>query len=166
MSNLVFTFIFNGYDTLKDPTVITPGWDYIFLSDKKVGSDIWIPVDVSEKVKHISDPKRKASLMKIEHYRYVPTHYDLCMALDGSMLLNTDLNKFIDQYWKEGTDLLIAKHPYRKCIYEEAVVVIKAKYDSEDTVFNHMKRYRQEGYPRYHGLYGTRMMIKNNRSTK
>jgi len=33
MKKVVFTFIINGYDTLKDPTIVTPGWDYLCYSD-------------------------------------------------------------------------------------------------------------------------------------
>jgi hypothetical protein len=29
MKRVIFTLIINGYETIKDPTVVTPGWDYL-----------------------------------------------------------------------------------------------------------------------------------------
>ena len=40
MKKVVFTFIINGYDTLKDPTIVTPGWDYLCFSDEGLSSEV------------------------------------------------------------------------------------------------------------------------------
>ncbi|MBD3347040.1 MAG: DUF616 domain-containing protein [Chitinivibrionales bacterium] len=164
--NIIFTFIFGNYDTLKDPQVVTPGWDYYCLSDTGICTDIWKPVNIAKRLGHISCPKRKASLLKIEHHKYIPPQYDICITLDGSMLLNADLNEFIDKNRKDGFDLMIARHPDRTCIYDEAAVVLQAQLDSKQNVVSHMQRYALEGFPRHQGLYGTRMMVKNNKSEK
>jgi len=162
--NVIFTFIFNGYDSFKNPIAVSSGWDYLCMSDCNLGSKIWKPVDITEKLKHIKCPKRKASFLKIAHYEFISSEYDICMTLDGSMLLNTDLNEFMKENWGEGTDLLIARHPKRNCIYDEAIAVLKYQLDTVKNVIPHMERYMREGFPRHQGLYGTRMMIKNNKS--
>jgi len=163
---IIFTFIFEGYDVLKEPAVVTPGWDYFCMSDTGIYSNIWQPINLAKKLSHINCPKRKASLLKIEHYKYIPYDYDVCITLDGSMLLNTDLNLFLDEYWEDDTDLMIARHPKRKCIYDESVRVLELELDTKMNVLSHMRRYSQEGFPRNQGLYGTRMMVKNNKSEK
>ena len=38
---VVYTCISGNYDTLKDPTVVTPGWEYICFTDQKVISNVW-----------------------------------------------------------------------------------------------------------------------------
>ncbi|MBD3320193.1 MAG: DUF616 domain-containing protein [Chitinivibrionales bacterium] len=162
--NIIFTFIFGDYDSLKDPLVVTPGWDYYCISDRGIGSDIWKPVNVANKLRHIACPKRKASLLKIEHFKYIPPEYDICITLDGSMVLNTDLNDFIEENRESDPDLMIARHPDRTCIYDEAAVVLQAQLDTKENVVTHMQRYALQGFPRNQGLYGTRMMVKNNRS--
>ena len=42
MRKAIYTFIIGNYDTLKTPGVMTPGWDYICLTDNPtLKSTIW-----------------------------------------------------------------------------------------------------------------------------
>jgi hypothetical protein len=41
MKRVIFAFIVNGYDTLKDRTTVTPGWDYLCLSEQGLRSEVW-----------------------------------------------------------------------------------------------------------------------------
>lgn len=38
-SKALYTINFGGYDPLKEPTVVTPGWDYIVFSDTDTAAD-------------------------------------------------------------------------------------------------------------------------------
>ena len=166
LKKFIFTYIFDNYDNLKDPLVITPGWEYLCFSDKKINNTAWTQLDTETAYKNIKCSKRKASLLKIEHAKQVPPDCDIVVTLDGSMLLNTNLDDFINEFWEEGIDLLIARHPLRDCIYDEAEAVMNLKLDTPENVIPQMQRYFHEGFPPHQGLYGTRMMIKNNKSSK
>jgi hypothetical protein len=165
--NLIFTFIVDGHDDLHDPGVVTPGWDYWCLSDTRLESSIWQPVDISRMQPELTCPKRKASLLKIEHYKYVPDTYEICVTLDGSMTLNVDLDQFLEGHgWTDDTDLLISRQRNRDCIYVEAMAVMLHRLESPVRVIEQLQRYSQEGYPKNEGLYSTRMMVKNQRSAR
>jgi hypothetical protein len=165
--NLIFTFIVDDHDLLRDPGVQTPGWDYWCLSDTGLGSDVWKPIDISDRQPDLNCPKRKASLLKIEHYRFVPQSYDICITLDGSLTLNVDLNDFLEEHgWTEDTDLLISRQRTRSCIYAEAMAVMMHNLENPDRVIQQIQRYSKEGYPKNAGLYSTRVMVKNQRSER
>ncbi len=164
MKKTVLTYIFNDYDQLRDPSVVTPNWSYVCRTDAPMQANVWRPQVVAHEPPRETDPKRRASLTKIEHYRHVPADCDICVTIDGSTHINTNLDQFLSQHWTPDTDLLIATHPTRSCIYDEAIAVLHAKLDDPSIVIQQMERYAAVGFPRQYGLFGTRMMVKNNRS--
>jgi len=124
MKKAVITYILDGYDRLKDPAVVTPGWDYLCFSDDDFGSEIWKPLPLPPSPFGTICPKRRTSLLKIQHFDYVSEDYDLVMTLDGSMTINCNLDAFLDEFWTDQTDLLIARHFERNCLYAEAKAVL------------------------------------------
>jgi hypothetical protein len=166
MKKVIFTFIIDGYDTLKDPTVVTPGWDYLCFSDEGLGSSIWQPISSNGRPPGVTCPKRRASLLKIEHHRTLAEGYDLCISLDGSMRINVDLDAFLSEFWAPGTDMAIARHPHRDCIYDEGLEVLELKMDDPRVVDDQLRRYEADQFPRHQGLYGTRAMVKDMHSER
>lgn len=71
MKKVVVTYIFGKYDTLKDPTVLTPGWDYLCFSDLGLSTKVWHSVSPNESALASTCPKRRASLLKIQHYNHI-----------------------------------------------------------------------------------------------
>lgn len=166
MKKVVFTFIINGYDTLKDPTIVTPGWDYLCYSDEGLSSEVWQSVRSNGLPVGVTCPKRRASLLKIEHHKTLAEGYDLCITLDGSMRINVNLDDFLAEFWTSGTDMAIARHPHRNCVYDEGLEVVKQTLDDPQVVHDQLRRYEAAGYPRNQGLYGTRMMVKEMHSQR
>jgi hypothetical protein len=162
----VITYIIDGYDTLKDPAAATPGWDYLCLSDDGLKSEIWRPVALNGRPRGVDSPKRKSSLIKIQHYDYVGGDYDLCITLDGSMQINCDLDAFLNEFWSEDLDISLVAHPDRDCLYDEADAVLQNELDDPEIVRRQIARYSEHGFPRRYGLYESRLMIKNNRSKR
>ena len=166
MKKVIFTYIIDGYDTLKDPSVVTPGWDYLCFSDVGLGSSVWQSVNSNGLPVGVTDAKRRASLLKIEHHRTLAEGYDLCITLDGSMKVNVNLNDFLAEFWTADADMAIAKHPKRNCVYDEGQVVLDQVMDDPVVVRDQLRRYELAQYPPNHGLYGTRMMVKNMHSER
>lgn len=160
----IVTYNFANYDSLKEPAVITDGWDYLVVSDGQVQSDAWRSVRVPA-LQSVICPKRRSSILKIASHRYVPDEYDLVVTLDASMRINCDLDEFVGEFHSPDSDLTLARHPKRQCLYDEADAVIKLQYDDPDLVGRQISRYRSDGFPERRGLYGTRMMVKNHRSS-
>jgi hypothetical protein len=166
MRKVIMTYIVGDYDTLKDPTVVTPGWDYISLSDEGIGSDVWRPVPLAGRPQGVDCPKRRTSLIKILQHDYVDDDCEVCITVDGSMQVNCDLDAFLDEFWPPGTLFTLAKHPKRTCLYDEAAAVVDMRFDDPAVVEAQVARYRAAGFPAAYGLYGTRLMVKDNRSPR
>ena len=162
--NVVITYNFDSYDSIKDPVSLTPNWDYIAFADKELRSKIWSYFDIPGALKKIKDPKRKASFLKIVAHKFVNPNYKKVITVDGSMRINCNLDDFLKIYNKNNDDFTIARHPKRTCLYEEAREVLRLQFDQKEIVDNQINRYKLEGFPKNIGLYGTRVMIKNNHS--
>jgi len=160
------TYIVGGYDTLKDPAVVTPGWDYLCFSDDGLGSDIWRPMQLDGRPLGVSCPKRRSSLIKILHHQFVDASYDVCITVDGSLLVNCDLDAFLKEFWGDDAVFAVAEHPRRSCLYAEAEAVVEMGLDDSEVVQAQVRNYASAGFPRDYGLFGTRMMVKNNRSKR
>ena len=164
VNKAIYTYIIGDYDLLKEPDVCSAGWDYLCYSDTPRDNRNWTIHPVDPEWAGGLSPKQAASLLKIEHYRFAPDDCDLVITIDGSMQIHADLDRVIDLLWEDGLDMVIAAHPKRDCVYQEAVAVLEKNFDVPAKVWPQVWRYFLKGYPAGNGMYGTRMMIKNNRS--
>lgn len=163
-TGLIFTYNFDGYDSVNDPRIKSDGWDHICYTNAPLKTNIWQAAPIPDYLSDVASPKRLASRLKIDHFRHIQRQYSVCISVDASMFINEDLNDFLAENWSDRLDLMIAKHPRRNCLYQEAEAILDANMDDEDVISSQVNRYRKEGFPENFGLYGTRMMVKNNNS--
>ena len=141
---IVYTVITNDYDTLKEPTVVTPGWEYICFSDVERRSDIW-DCGITEKT------QREVKIMGWHELGEQPALY-----IDGSIEITGNLDNFMRAI---RGDFSLWKHPDRDCIFEEADAVVKLRGQDRNRVDEQMKRY--EAIPRHWGLGQTGIMFRD-----
>lgn len=159
---VVYTFIFGDYDSLKTPKVITPGWDYICFTDNPdLKSNVW-QIRLSQQGPEERELGRKKFAMKhmILFHKYLEG-YRTSLSIGGQMLVNCNIDNFLLQNWNKNTDLMITKHPWRNCIYDEGKECIRLGKDSSQRINTHMERYRRENYPRNNGLYATAIIARH-----
>jgi hypothetical protein len=162
MKKVIYTCIFNDYDTLMEPGIITKGWRYILITDRQYESNIWESVIIDTKNQDIKRLTRRIFALPWEYF-----NADISMLISGRVMINVNLDLFIKKYVKPHYDLIIAKHPHRNCIYDEAQVIINRKIDNINLVQTQMSRYKNNGYPRKNGLVAAGMMIRiHNASVK
>jgi hypothetical protein len=153
---IIYTAIFDNYDKLKTPNVITKGWRYIcFTNNKNLKSDVWEIKYVNNKV--LSGVKA-ARIIKIRFYDYIKS--DLSIWCDASMLIDCDLNEFVDKYHKDSLTLM--QHPSRNCVYYEGAACVHLKKDAFITIDTQLKKYLSEGMPKHYGMVQTGVMIRDN----
>lgn len=164
--NCIYTFIVGDYDSLKDPKIITPGWDYICVTDNpNLKSSIWKIVQILDEDKQIQPLKKIAMSIMIGYEKYLKNKYDVIVTIGGQMVINTNLDKFLDKYGYESSyDACLLKHPDRNCIYDEGKVIIQLKKDTKENIKTHIEMYNLKNYPKNNGLYATGVMIFNNKS--
>jgi hypothetical protein len=146
---VVYTAIFNNYDSLKVPFV-DPGFDYICFSDKDLKSDVW----QVRKIPSIPKIDRK---IKILPHQYLP-EYDYSVWIDASVTLKSSLAGFIDYDF----EMMIAKHLDRDCIYQEAKICKQLKKDHADIIDAQMSKYKSMGYPERNGLTANTVLFRKN----
>ena len=144
MRKVCLTMIFDDYDDIKDPNVMSDGWDYFVITDKLQGSLVWEDVIYKDE----GDPK-----MKMEHVLTKPwdfIDFDVCAIIGGQIELGMDLNKVVMTH-----DMSVPKHPTRDCVYQEANACIMLGKDDTDVINEQMDRYEADGYPEGNGMVQT-----------
>ncbi len=153
---IVYTAIFDSYDQLKTPKVITEGWEYIcFTNNPDLKSDVW-------DVRYINNKKlsgvKAARCIKIRWFDYVKA--DLVIWCDASMQIDCDLNEFVETNHKD--DFTLMQHPSRNCVYYEGMACVQLKKDAVETIDRQILKYFNEGMPKHYGMVQTGVMIRNN----
>ncbi len=147
----------NNYDQIRDPTYITPGWDYIcFTNNKKLKSKTW---DIRLIDDCGLDNIRLSRRVWILYHKYV-NDYDLSISTGAQMQATCNLDDFVHKFLSpdDDVDMTMASHPNRICIYAEAKRCFKR--DNPKTVRRQIDFYRSEGYPKDNGLVATGVMIR------
>jgi hypothetical protein len=149
MKKICYTVIFGSTDNLKEPKVISPGWEYIcYTDDPSLKSEAW-DVKVVE-----SENPRKTS----RYYKTHPPQADLTLFIDATFQIKRQLDPFA---LSKTEGIWLNSHPQRQCIYEEAQIVIEKGLDSEHTVNQQVTKYREDGYPEQNGLYRCGILVRN-----
>ena len=148
---VIYTCIIGDYDTLKEPLIVTEGWDYICFTDQDFKSDVWKIVKVGR-----SDVKEQRK--KKIYNQYLLEMYKYSIWVDGSMYVNCDLNEFLYQNL-EG-DFTLMKHPTRNCTYQEAQACIHLDKDNTATIMQQLLDYKEKGFPANNGMVATGVMIR------
>jgi hypothetical protein len=151
MKKVCFTFIFGDYDDLKEPSIISEGWEYICFSDRPRKSKTWRIIEV--KKDDLPNP-RKARLVLTCPFLFID--YDIALSVGGQIQVRCDLNKYIDN------EFTVLKHPDRDCVYQEAEACIKRKKDDRNTILKQIEKYRKLKYPKNHGMIATGLIIRKN----
>lgn len=152
MNKILYTAIIDGYDTLKNPAVVTEGWRYLcFTNDETLTSDIWEIIILKDCDKKTS---RKVKIL-------ADFEYDICIWVDANIEIHCDLNDFVDKFCP-NSDFTVLAHPDRRCIYEEGKACIILKKDDPKMIKSQMEQYKCMNYPENNGMVGTGLMVRKN----
>jgi hypothetical protein len=150
---VAYTAIFGGRDSLKDPTVITPGCRYVCFTDEPLVSEIWEIVRVPAP----TDPRRASRFYKLLPHRTFDTAYSVWV--DGTFRINVDLWTLIRRHLS-STDLAAFAHTDFDCAYDEADACIRYGLGDPREIRDQMGRYRRAGFPRHAGLWHCGVLLR------
>ena len=165
-TKVVYTVIVGDVDILKEPEVISDGWDYVCFTDVEhiqTEDSAWDfrPIPTAY---HNEDKKRTASLLKIEFYKLFNNSYDLVVYIDATTKIKKNLDTFIKQQVTTRYDMAAIKHINRNCIYDEARIVSDVlKTAEKDITVEQISRYKKENYPKQNGLICGAFLVRHNR---
>lgn len=160
-----YTCITGGYDSLKDPLVVSKRIDYICFTDNPfLKSKVWQTRSIPKELDYLSNVK-KQRIVKICPHRYLK-EYDISIWVDGSFQIIDDLMKFIEQYDLEKTSLYTRIHPTRDCIYDEAEACARLSKDIKSNIQRQIDAYKKEGYPKHIGMAETGIILRKHDDKK
>lgn len=138
---VVFTAIFGGRDTLKEPTIVTPGARYICFTDEPLRSDTW---EIVRRPLEEGDPRRTSRRFKLLAHRAVEA--DCSLWVDGSFQINVDVRDLIARYLGEA-DLAVYRDLEHDNLVAYGELLIRLGLDSRERVEAQIRRYLAEGLP-------------------
>lgn len=142
-----------------------PSWDYFYIGDTEPTGTDWERLPEPSFLAEIISPKRKSSLVKILAPEILGLEEGVVLTLDASMAIRKPLEVFLEEYWAWDTDLLVADHPTRTCLYSEIAANLDLGFDDPSLLSKVRVLYESTGVPRDFGLFSTRVMVHNPSST-
>lgn len=156
MIKVCYTANFGGYDELRPPTVITPSWRYICITDSE---DMMVPAPYTRALltaNHFKDSRLAARKMKI----LCPMAAHLTIWHDANIQVQCNLDDFVLQHHKNP--LTIMRHPGRSTVAEEAKAIFELGRDSFENVFKITEILNRENYHTNEPhLAATNLMIRS-----
>lgn len=164
-SIVAYTCVTGDYDSLKQPLVVSKDIDYIcFTDDICIDGGIWKIKSIPNELKGLSKVKQQR-VIKICPHRYLK-EYAISIWIDGNIMIQNDLLKFISQYDLQKCPFYVRVHPCRKCIYEEAKACIKLGKDTIQHIEKQVETYKKEGYPKNIGMAETCIILRKHNDIK
>lgn len=136
---------------------------FAFVESKLPSNSIWNELPISKfscDIKYAN--RRHAKIYKVLPHLFVPG-YDYYIWIDATHSVNQEPKSIVEKYLKDS-DIALFKHPERNCVYEEAELIKKIKFDYPTLVSRQMSFYKSKEYPRNNGLYELPCRIQRNTS--
>lgn len=142
MKTIVYTAIYGGYD--HQHTQAVPVTALIDHAGAPAGRNVL-----------------RAAYVKMFPEKFLPEH-DISIWISGAMqIVNQEFIEIVTGRLGDN-DFLIQVHPWRNCIYTEAVASLGGvKYDHE-LVLDQAAEYRRKGHPLSWGLWESGCLIRRN----
>ena len=159
MNKLIYPVNIGGYDNIYKPRIVTPGWDYIYVTDTPKQDTGWNVLPYNDDNPSWLTSRRP----KIKFHEFFD-NYDLSIYIDSSIEVNVNLDEFVEKRISDSADMAMMQHPSRFCVYEEIkACVFHEKMDKRKSA-EIGNKYKAEGVPRCEGLIQAGIMIrKHNR---
>lgn len=151
---VVYTALFGDYEDLKEPTVVTSGWEYICYTDQPLKSDVWdiVRVECPTSTSH----QRYARLYKILKF----AEFDKSFWVDASFIIDTNLDEWWNKYYKGG--ITAPKHPLRDCVYEEILACIIGFRGDRLELEAQKEEYKKLNIPAHNGIITSGILMRMN----
>lgn len=150
----VYTCISGGYDSLRQPSAVRPGVEYLcFVPRGEKTCDnvgVWKIVEFESPA---SDPVIKSRYPKMMPHLFL-SQYDFSLYVDANVGIVSDgLYDMLEGKMASGSRFSAPSHPINDCAYDEAEFVVKCSKDTLWHVLRTVRFLKKERFPRHFGLY-------------
>lgn len=147
---IIYTALFSRYEELKEPTVITPGWRYICLTDQPLQSDVW-------EIHHFANVDNP---VKLAREKKILGGFGSHIWIDASFKINCDLNEFWDKHFI--SPFTVVQHPLRNCVYSEFTACIDNKRADYRSLVEQRELFLKNKVPVNNGLIQSGILLREN----
>jgi hypothetical protein len=163
MRKVVYTVITGDYDTLKQPEVITPGWEYhAYVTDntnlKLSFNSIWQVFEVSATENPQLQSRQLKAICPIspQKKQLLRTIY-----IDGNQTIIGNLDEFVSATNHQKGGFTTKAHPGRTCCYAEAEACKEMGKDTDENIKRTVDMLKQQKFPKDAGLSENGIMIRD-----
>lgn len=112
----ILTYNFGKYEAFHEVENPQDDVEYVYVTDDvDLKSDTW-KIIVDESLNNLS-PFDKCYAVRFNPFKYCST--DICIRIDGSVIVKSSPDKIIEKFNDEGYDLAVCVHPIRYNLIEE-----------------------------------------------
>jgi hypothetical protein len=156
---VIYTSVVGDLDTLMQPQVVDPRYDYVCFVRKAEGLDggIWqlreIPV--------VIPGDRMLSRYPKLHPEELLPEYEWTLWIDGNISISSrGFYDRIDELIAAGVQMAATRHPLRDCVYDEAYAVVAADKERYSVARRVIKFMLAKGFPRHAGLFENSILLR------
>ena len=148
MKKAVISYNFGNYDKVHPVQWKTTDWDYFLFTDKNSEKKIdgWQIVVLPEDFFHSAHPKRRANQIKYSPFKTCKDklldEYDLVVVIDANIIVQGDMDDFVDTYCMSTMDGVFITHPSLDNAYEDIDLCAQLGKDDKEALVkthNHFK---------------------------
>ena len=158
MRLVVYTAVFGDYDAIHAPRRHVAGVDFVCFADDPAQVPAgWTHRELSGEAASLS-PASRNRWAKMHPDRLFPAH-DVSVYVDGNIDIIGDVGELAHGAVAAGP-LSMYDHPFRKCLYDEALACARVGLLWLGPIRRHVERYAAEGFPRNAGLYEANVIVR------
>lgn len=170
MKKAVISYNFGNYDKVQPVQWKTTDWDFLLFTDKKSEKKIegWQIVLLPEDFFHSIHPKRRANQIKYSPFKICKDkligEYDLVVVIDANIIVQGDMNDFVDTYCMSTMDGVFITHPSLDNVYEDIDLCAQLGKDDKEALVKTYRHFKEQGYPEKVKYFQTTISIRRNTS--
>ena len=156
----VYSVITNNYDELHEIKFKSNLRFICFTDNKDLKVKGWETIFFQIKNSKNFNENRKIKMFPNKYLK----NFDQTLYIDGNIRVKKDPEPLFDKYLKNNF-LVISKHPFRDCLYEEAKFIkFSKKLNKEEinALDNQIKSYYLKGMPKHFGLWENNIILRKN----
>ncbi len=148
----VYTANFGDYDIVQEPKEKHPHAEYLLFSDRVVFLRGWRQIVSSPYLAAVREARKRKCLS----HRHTDTEYSIWH--DANIRLMTSPIRLCEMLG--DSDIMAFSHPYRTCLYDEALACIELGKADREILDRQISMYKTAEYQSQNGLCETGLLVR------
>ena len=157
MKKVIYTVLTGDYDSLAQPEVTDPSYDYVCFTERDGQDGVWLLRRIAFES---PDPVTRSRYAKLQPH-CVLQDYDYSVFMDANLCITG--HEFYDRVESAidaGALFAGLEHPLRDCVYDELrYCYLKGKIGTR-AAFRHIGYLKSIGQPRHAGLLENNVLLR------